>query len=216
MRNLLNLSDASKNQTIIGLLRHGKTIWNEAKRIQGRENSPLSDNGIRQVRQWGEFLRNVSIDRIISSDLGRVKETVAILQGYVQNVPVEYNSLLREQFWGKWEGKTFAELHANCGDELAKQVAAGWDFRPPGGESRLEVLQRALPVVENISSRFPGEQILLVSHEGIVKTILYHLAGRAFLPNEKKLIEKRQLHLIVGENKKLAPGSLNLFPENKR
>ncbi len=212
MRNLLKLPNCSKNQTVIGLLRHGKTVWNEAKRIQGHENSPLSENGAKRVHQWGAFLSTVSIDRIISSDLGRVKETVAIIQQYIQAVPVEYDPALREQFWGEWEGKTFPELHANDGEELAKQVAAGWDFRPLGGESRREVLQRALPVVEGITDRFPGEQVLLVSHEGIVKTILYHLADRAFLPDEEKLIEKRQLHLIVGKDRVLKLGSLNVFP----
>jgi len=216
MQNLLKPANSSKQQTVIALLRHGKTVWNEEKRIQGHENSPLSIDGALQVHQWGKFLSSVSIDRIISSDLGRVKETVAIIEKYIQNVPVEFDSTLREQFWGEWEGKTFAELHEFEGKELSRQIVAGWNFRPPGGESRVEVLQRVLPLLKGLTDRFPGENILVVSHEGIVKTVLYHLAGRAFLPNEKKLIEKRQLHLIVGENKKLTLGSLNVFPEEKR
>lgn len=216
MRNLLNHTDTSEKQTVIALLRHGKTVWNEKKRIQGHEDSPLSEDGTKQVHQWGKFLATVSIDRIISSDLGRVKETVAIIQQYIQDVPLEFDSALREQSWGEWEGQTFTELHEHEGEELARQVAAGWNFCPPGGESRLEVLQRALPVVENIPDRFPGEQILLVSHEGIVKSILYHLAGRAFMPDEKKLIQKRQLHLICGENRVLTLDSLNVFPEFQR
>lgn len=215
MRSLLNHTDTSEKQTVIALLRHGKTLWNEAKRIQGHEDSPLSAEGTRQVHQWGQFLATVTIDRIISSDLGRVRETVAIIQQYIKNVPLEFNPAFREQSWGDWEGKTFPELQKHAGDELAKQVAAGWDFCPPGGESRLEVLQRALPVVKNIPEQFPGEQILLVSHEGIVKSLLYHLAGRAFMPDEKKLIEKRQLHLISEKNNKLYLGPLNIFPTVK-
>ncbi len=216
MRTLLNYPDANENQTIIALLRHGKTVWNEAKRIQGRKDSPLSEKGARQVHQWGKFLGTVSIDRIISSDLGRVKETVAIIQQYIQDVPLEFDPALREQSWGEWEGKTFTELHQYEGKELARQIAAGWDFCPPGGESRREVLQRVLPIVANIPERFPGEQILLVSHEGIVKSLLYLLAGRAFMPDEKKLIEKRQLHLIYLEGKQLILGPLNVFPNLKR
>ena len=216
MRNLLNHPETSEKQTVIALLRHGKTVWNEKKRIQGHEDSPLSEKGARQVHQWGKFLATISIDRIISSDLGRVKETVAIIQQYIQDVPLEFNSALREQSWGEWEGKTFPELQKHEGDELERQVAAGWGFCPPGGESRLEVLQRALPVVKAIVHRFPGEQILLVSHEGIVKSLLYHLAGRAFMPDEKKLIQKRQLHLIFSKNQKLTLGPLNIFPKDKR
>lgn len=216
MRNLLKLQDFNKNQTIIGLLRHGKTTWNETKRIQGRQDSPLSANGLRQVQQWGKFLKNVSIDRIISSDLGRVRETVAILQQHIRNVPVTFDATLREQFWGEWEGKTFSQLHKFEGKELSRQITAGWDFRPPGGESRSDVLLRILPMFQNLTVRFPGEQILVVSHEGIIKSILYHLAGRAFLPDEKKLIGKRQFHLLIGKNKNITLGSLNIFPEEKR
>ncbi len=211
MRTLLKHTDTSKKQTVIALLRHGKTVWNEAKRIQGHKDSPLSENGAKQVHQWGKFLATVSIDRIISSDLSRVKETVAIIQQYIEDVPLEFDSALREQSWGEWEGKTFPELHE--GEELAKQVAAGWDFCPPGGESRLEVLQRALPVVENILDRFPGEQILLVCHEGIVKSILYHLAGRKFMPDEKKIIQNRQMHLVYSKNRELTLGPINVFPD---
>jgi len=213
MRNLIENDTCTGQETVIALLRHGKTLWNEEKRIQGRKDSPLSANGRRQVHQWGEFLSKVSIDRIVSSDLGRVKETVSILQQYINSVPVEYSPAFREQSWGEWEEKTFLWLQQNKAAELAAQVAAGWDFRPPGGESRREVLQRALPAVENVVDRFPGEQVLLVSHEGIVKCLLYHLTGRAFLPDEKKLIAKRQLHLLCSVGGKLFPGPFNIFPE---
>ena len=211
MRKLLN-SHQSTTATVIGLLRHGKTLWNEERRIQGRKNSPLSENGAKEVHQWGEFLHNVSIDQIVSSDLGRVKETVAIIQKYIPSVPVEYTASLREQSWGDWEGKTFDYLRLHHADELKKQVDAGWDFCPPGGESRRQVLTRALAAITDFTDRFPGEQILLVSHEGIVKSVIYHLAGRAFLPEEKKIIQKRQLHLIFESDHKLVLGPLNIFP----
>ncbi len=215
MRKLLNPSTATTPQTIICLLRHGKTDWNEEMRIQGRKNSPLSKNGVIQVHQWGKFLHNISIDRIISSDLGRVKETVAIIQTYIPSVPVEYTADLREQSWGDWEGKTFDDLHTHHAEEFQKQVNAGWDFCPPGGESRQQVLARALAVTWDIFDRFPGEQILLVSHEGIVKSLIYHLAGRNFMPDEKKIIQKRQLHLIFLKDNELVLGPLNIFPTEK-
>ncbi len=215
MRKLLNNPTDTASQTVIGLLRHGKTLWNEEKRIQGRKNSALSKDGAKEVHQWGEFLHNVSIDRIVSSDLGRVKETVAIIQKYIPPVPVEYTADLREQSWGNWEGKTFDELQLHHADALQKQVTAGWDFCPPSGESRREVLARALAVIENLFDRFPGEQILLVSHEGIVKSVIYHLAGRDFMPEEKKIIQKRQLHLILQNDNKLTLGPLNIFPTEK-
>ncbi len=214
MYRLLGNYTADTQPTLLALLRHGKTIWNEESRIQGRRDSPLSEKGSQQVHQWGKFLGNHVIDKIIASDLGRVRETVTIIQQYCNPVPVEWNTNLREQAWGQWEGKTFQELKNGQPEELAAQVRAGWDFRPPEGESRKEVLQRALPVVQECLQKYPGKRILIVSHEGIVKSLIYHLAGRAFLPEEKKLLDKRQLHLLISSGDALSLGPLNIFPKS--
>ncbi len=215
MYNLLKNNTPEKQQTVLALLRHGKTMWNEEGRIQGRKDSPLSQKGSKQVHDWGKFIGNYTIDQIIASDLGRVRETVAIIQQYCNPVPVEWTKKLREQAWGEWEGKTFHELKNEQPEELAAQIRAGWDFRPPGGESRKEVLQRALPVIQDILQQYSGKRVLVVSHEGIVKSLIYHLAGRAFLPEEKKLLQKRQLHLLTGSEDELSLGPLNIFPNSK-
>ncbi len=212
MRRLIKETSPQEEHTILALVRHGKTEWNEEGRIQGRQNSPLSPSGRKQVHEWGMFLRNYTIDQIISSDLGRVRETVQILQKYCNNTPVIWNSALREQSWGKWEGKTFRELNIEQPEELAAQIRAGWDFCPPAGESRKEVLKRSLPVIIEILQQFPGKQVLIVSHEGVVNSLIYHLAGMAFLPEEKKLLQKRQLHLLIGKNEELSLGPLNILP----
>lgn len=205
----------SQNLTIMALLRHGKTEWNEESRIQGRLNSPLSQSGRKQVHAWGLFLQKHTIHQIIASDLGRVKETVRILRTYCNHTPVIWNPSLREQSWGKWEGKTFHELKSKHLEEFTKQIRAGWDFRPPYGESRKEVLQRSLPVIHKILLDFAGKHILIVSHEGIVNSLIYHLAGRAFLPEEPKLLENRQIHLLIGKDETLTLGPVNIFSTSK-
>lgn len=205
---------AGPHPTVIALLRHGKTLWNEEGKIQGRQDSPLSISGQSQVEQWASFLKDYQIDQIIASDLGRVRETVAILQRTCPLAPVHWEPALREQHWGHWQGKTLSELKKTEGAILKKQIRSGWDFCPPQGESRMDVLQRCLPVFQNILRQFSGQQILVVCHEGIIKAILYHLAGRAFLPEEKKLLKKNQMHLIIGKGDTLQPGSLNILPND--
>ena len=190
--------------TQFGLIRHSLTLWNEEKRIQGRMNSPLSETGRRMAATWGPELRGLHWDRILASDLGRVQETVALVNQEL-HLPLHVDPLLQEQDWGEWSGLSFPELFARFGPEARQQEAAGWDFRPPGGESRNEVLARGQQGLRNAADKWPGEDILIVCHEGIIKTLLYHLLGRKFLPDEPKILKGYQLHLlqIDGDDLKL-------------
>lgn len=197
------------------LLRHGMTLWNEEGRIQGRKDSPLSPTGISQVREWGLFLKNCKIHHIIASDQDRVRQTVALLQKQLDKASIEWNAALREQSWGKWEGKLIAELKETQSKELEARIRAGWDFRPPGGESRKEVLHRALPVLYKAVEQWPGKKLLIVCHEGVIKSLIYHLAGRHFLPEEKKILQKREMHLLQGMDNTLKIGALNILQTKK-
>lgn len=217
MHNPLNQdSPLAPKQTVLILLRHGMTLWNEEGRIQGRKDSPLSPAGISQIQEWGRFLKGYEIDHIIASDLGRVRQTVTLLQKQLDKVSIEWNAALREQSWGKWEGMILAELKKNQSQELETQIRAGWDFRPPGGESRREVLHRALPVINKAVQQWPGKQLLIVCHEGVIKSLIYHLAERDFLPEEKKILHKRELHLLHGMGSTLSIGALNILKTKKK
>ncbi len=181
--------------TRFSLIRHSRTLWNEEKRIQGRQNSPLSENGRQMAAAWGHELQNLHWDRILASDLGRVHETVTLINGQLQ-LPVHTEPLLREQDWGTWSGLTFPELFSRYPHLVKEQEAAGWDFRPPAGESRKEVLSRAILALERGNAQWPDEDILVVCHEGIIKSLLYHLLNRKFLPDEPKILKGYQLHLL--------------------
>ncbi len=197
------------NSTIFGLVRHGRTTWNEEHRIQGRMNSPLSPAGRKAARRWGEQLARFPWQRILASDQGRARETVALINRRL-GLPVHFDARLREQDWGRWSGLTFARLHELHGEELRQQVAAGWDFRPPGGESRREVLARARAALADGWRRWPGGQVLVVCHEGIIKCLLYDLARRRFLPGEPRLLRKGYwLHLLEADRDGIRIGTLH-------
>jgi probable phosphoglycerate mutase len=185
----------NNNSTRFGLIRHGQTLWNAEKRIQGQANSPLSRRGRKMAQAWGAQVAAYPWNRILMSDLGRVQETGQLVNTSLC-LPMFNDSRLREQDWGDWSGKTFPELFARQADEVKKQEQRGWEFTPPGGESRLEVLSRGRQALRAAHHRWPGENILVVCHEGIIKCLLYALHQREFLPAEPKLIKGYQLHLV--------------------
>jgi probable phosphoglycerate mutase len=179
-----------------GLIRHAQTVWNREKKIQGCSDSPLTPEGELQASHWGKILDQFSWNRLLASDTGRALATAEIIKAYLK-IPLTADPRLREQDWGSWVGKTIAQLKAEQTLELAEQISAGWDFRPPGGEDRKSVLARSQRALQEAFDRWPGESILVVTHEGVIKSLVYHLSGRKFLPTELPLLKSYQLHRLV-------------------
>lgn len=175
------------------ILRHARTAWNDEHRIQGQTDIPLSREGKIQAERWAEHLCRYPLGRVLASDLARASETATIL-GRRIGAPISFDTRLREQDWGQWSGLRVKELGVRFPEILEKQIARGWEFTPPGGESRQAVLQRALLALRDAAMLYPGERILVVTHGGVIKGLLYHAHGREFLPWEEEVIKAYHLH----------------------
>ncbi len=198
--------------TRFGLLRHATTFWNLEKRIQGRMNARLAPVGEGMAHRWGDRLKDGGWQRLLVSSSGRAIETARLVNRSL-NLPLHREVRLQEQNWGRWSGLRLPDLVAKHGEEIEAQVRAGWEFRPPGGESRREVWWRASRALVDAAERWPGERVLVVTHEGVIKCLLYRLAGRAFLPTEPALIWPGHLHLLevrAGQPAILAVNHLSL------
>ena len=150
--------------TILALVRHGLTSWNENKLVQGRSDIPLSKKGRMQVGSWHvpDGIKDFSI---ISSPLIRAKETAKILFG--KSIPTD--DRLVEMNWSEWEGKSLNELRAKLGNLMEAWEAEGLDFRAPGGESPREVQQRLRPFMcETAKTK---KNTLAVCHKGVIRAV---------------------------------------------
>jgi broad specificity phosphatase PhoE len=195
--------------TTFGLLRHGQTEWNVLKKIQGSADSPLTTKGKEETGQWAETLKKYNWDRIIASDLGRVRETEDIINQKL-HLPVTFYPSLREQCWGDWEGLTIPFIQENYQEDLARRVAKGWGFSAPGGETRQAVKDRVLATLLLSAEKWPGQKILVICHQGVVKSVLYSITKREFLPGEDPLLQHNRLHLISCTREEFAPVQLNI------
>lgn len=186
--------------TRFGVIRHARTTWNNAKRIQGRTETPLSDAGIQEARLWGRGLAPWGWDRILTSGMGRARHTAELLNESFGGLPVEHDARLIELEWGRWTGLYTRDLYEAEADETRRLESMGWDFRAPGGESRLEALERSLAAMRDAAQRHPGDRILVVTHMGILKCLLYHLLAMDFLPEEPVPLRHYRMHMIACAN----------------
>jgi probable phosphoglycerate mutase len=162
--------------THFGLLRHAETVWNRERRIQGQQDSPLTAEGLARAEGWGRWLKQGLWTRIVASDLGRAHGSAEAINRSLA-LPLTLDPRLREQDWGEWTGRRMSEIRARDAADLAA-AGAGWDFQPPGGERRRMVLARGRQALMDAARAWPGELILVVSHEGMLKSLLYDLMER--------------------------------------
>ena len=179
--------------TYFALLRHAETEWNREKRIQGQQNSVLTSGGRHQAQRWGRALGRCRLDYMVSSDLERATQTASLINQSLE-LPCSEEPRLREQDWGAWSGMKFGDLLET--EDLKVQERMGWHFRPLHGESRLEVLERSRQALMDIAHLLKGQRILVVTHGGVMKCLLYNLNGRKFLPEESPLLEPYRLHWL--------------------
>ncbi len=91
------------------LTRHGETIENVNKILQGWNDTNLNKNGIQQAKQLAKRLKDINIDLIYSSDLKRAFNTAQEISKF-HNCPLIKDKRMREINFGEWNGYKRKEL----------------------------------------------------------------------------------------------------------
>ncbi|BCS89041.1 histidine phosphatase family protein [Pseudodesulfovibrio sediminis] len=189
-------------------MRHGLTEWNRESRIQGATDISLCDEGRDMARKWAGTLAGGGLQCILTSTLDRARETGAILNE-VLGLPVYEDARLSEQEWGEWTGLTKTELK-KLHKLVRKQESKGFDFRPPGGESRNELLMRACDALLEFPEDHDEESVLVVTHNGVLRALAYALTGLDYLPQDRNPLVEYRLHRFLCMDNELAVGELNM------
>jgi probable phosphoglycerate mutase len=165
------------DRTRIILVRHGETDWNATGRIQGHNDTPLNAAGRQQARRAAQRLACEPVRALYSSDLARACETATII-GQPLGLTVVTSPRLRERQYGAWEGLTAAEIQARYPEQYAEWRARSTDFAPPQGETRIQLLTRALAELQTIARRHVREVVVVVTHGGLCYVLINHILGR--------------------------------------
>lgn len=164
--------------TRIVALRHGRTAWNRATRIQGHTDIPLDALGRQQAARAAQALAEEGIAAVYSSDLRRAHATAQAL-AEVLGLPVQADTRLRERHFGAWEGLAHAEIVTRWPDQSQRWHRREIGFAPGGGESVERFFERCVPAAAELAARHPGQAIALVAHGGVLDCLYRAATGVA-------------------------------------
>jgi broad specificity phosphatase PhoE len=152
---------------VLYLVRHGRTAENAARRLLGRMDVPLDELGRRQAAALGAVPALAAARRVVSSPLARARDTAAFL-----GPPVTVDERWVEIDYGIHDG---AELHA------AAELWAGWDadigYRPPEGESLLDLGRRVRVACDELWEEAAEHDVVVVSHVSPIKAAVAWALG---------------------------------------
>lgn len=150
------------------LVRHGQTAANAERRLVGRADVPLSDVGRNQVAAVAAALREDGITRVISSPLARATATAEVF-----GLPVDVDERWVEMDYGDLDGQPMADVDPDVWTAWRSDAS----FRPPGGETLVEVAARVGDACRDLARAAADGTVVVVSHVSPIKVAVAWALG---------------------------------------
>jgi broad specificity phosphatase PhoE len=162
--------------TTLFLIRHGHTAQTEAGKLYSDPESVLTDKGRAEVNALAQILPAEKPELVLTSPSVRARATADVIAGMTK-LNAEVVPQLHEWQVGEWEGRSYLEIK-----KAEPEVYAAWSKdpirnAPPGGESIEQLCQRAQKHVAEITTKYGGKRILLVSHAEVIRAFLVYALG---------------------------------------
>jgi len=155
------------------LIRHTQTQDNESRIYSGQRNVPLNLKGVSQALRLAQNLADKPLAAIYASDLRRASLVTDIIQIGHPSIQIYPDARLRELNLGQMTGITKEEALVRFPERFFRTSSDEYDFRPIGGESRTEVVERHFSLFREIRKRHQEDDLVaIVGHGTALRTIL--------------------------------------------
>ena len=159
------------------LLRHGESVSNADPRavaLPEAEGDRLTETGREQADAAGRWLARRRFERLLSSPMGRARETAEIVGAQTGHEIAVVDEIHELRESGEYLGLPPEEQKLRRWSVWMSEHGDDPDWAPPGGESFNTVLGRVLEFKRRLEALPPGETVLAVSHGIFARFFLFH------------------------------------------
>jgi len=162
------------------LVRHCQSQANAEGRIEGRGDSPLSEEGLRQAELVAAFIAAQAIGEatLIASSQARAIATAAAIGAACGWTTAAHDHRIREGELGWMEDLSYVEV----GRHMRERQATVLDAELHGGESLETVAERFWEALDAAMAAGEGP-LVLVSHGYAIQAVLRRLTAEALPPS---------------------------------
>ncbi|MCA8943192.1 MAG: histidine phosphatase family protein [Planctomycetes bacterium] len=149
------------------LFRHPELAAEDAGRVVGDGPATLGHRGQAQTIEWMKLLADLPVDRVVSSDQPQSRDAAAAI-AVGKGLEVEADDRLRDQYMGRWQGRTWDEVTAEDPDRVREFFTDFGEVAAPDGESLGAAVERFLGWWTDVRSAAVGKTIAVVSSGAMV------------------------------------------------
>lgn len=165
-------------------VRHGQSIANTKKVIQGHLNSGLSELGKKQAIQVGKWFKDKNINKVLTSPLDRARTTAELIATEAGCCTVEVLPNLIELDTGVFSGLSLEEAREKYPEDYRNFYLHSWEG-VHGAETTEHIYNRALMHWRYLFTLFSSGKTntVTVSHAGLIQWLIKASFGhREWLP----------------------------------
>ena len=194
--------------TTVYLTRHGQTDWNSRGRMMGWTDEDINELGRVQSTKLSVRMEKIPLDAIYTSPLTRAMTTGVIIGERRGIMPQPLQGLI-EINYGDWEGLYRDEVAKNWPEQSRQMHDNPAGFVIPGGESYDQLEIRVVGAFNEAVKTSEGKNILLVSHQGILKVLVAQLLEISYRNWSKFEVRNASMTKLTVDNGRVHLVTLN-------
>jgi broad specificity phosphatase PhoE len=158
------------------LLRHGETPYSQEGAYCGTLDAELTPEGHEMAQAFADAYSSVNWTDVYVSPM---KRTIATAQPLCDAIakPMQIRDGLKEINYGAWESQDSDYIKQRYEqDYIHWMTEPAWNA-PTGGETSVQIANRAMAVIAEIQAKYKDGNILIVSHKATIRIIICSLLG---------------------------------------
>ena len=167
--------------SILVLVRHGQSEWNELNLFTGWKDPDLTQKGVDEAVSAGRLLKaeGYRFDIAFTSELQRAQKTLDLMLTELDqtDLSITRDIALNERDYGDLSGLNKDDARKRWGAEQVHIWRRSFDTPPPGGESLKDTAARTLPYYEStiLPELKQGRNVLVAAHGNSLRSMVMRL-----------------------------------------
>lgn len=190
-----NCNNKDKEILKLYIVRHGETEWNVIKRFQGQLNTPLTEKGIKKLKETGKELEDVTFEEVYTSELERTVNSAEIIlnenRGY-KNKKLKLKKLaeLNEVYFGVWQGLKYEEVFLKYPEEANNYFYNVKNYKAENikAENLKDALERFLRGISKILDNHKSGNILIVTHGTVFEMFINYVENSSIFDIDERTL----------------------------